>query len=109
MTSCFDHPKFKSSSARVQETCRSICYMLEAERFTASNAGRDGFTFRNARGLSVRIDPKIDALRIYVGHDPRPPVPPELVHPGRQPDWIVVTPEHETLTISYLRALVRTA
>lgn len=80
--------------------------MLAGEGFyQADNDRRDGFTYADVYGFAISIDPKVECLRIKVGIGPLIAPPAELVHQGRQPDWIVVYTEHETIALDYLRRL----
>jgi hypothetical protein len=102
------HPKYQAASQLVKTSVREICAALEEAGLQfQSSVRRDGFSYSSAAGFQIKIDPKVENIRINVGRQPFPPVPRELVHPGRQDDWIVVTPQHTQLTLIYLQALVR--
>lgn len=100
------HPKLQASSSRVRSAWEHIWVGLQEKGFElVSNATRDGFSVMRASGLHFKIDPKIESLRIKVGLKPRFPPPAELVHPGRQPNWIVVVPQDAAVARDYLTRL----
>ena len=101
-----DHPRLQASSALVKSSWALIWEKLQGHGFAlAPTASRDGFVIRRESGDQFRIDPKSETLRIKVGPRPRVSPPAELVHHGRQPDWLVVTPSQAALAADYLVAL----
>jgi hypothetical protein len=103
-----DHPKLQASSSLVKSACAAICQMLGAEGFClVPIAGRDGFILEHPDGGRFGIDPKGEALRINIGRRPAISPPPELVHPGRQREWIEVRPPHTQIALQYLDYLAR--
>ena len=101
-----DHPKLEASSALVRSAWQLIWTGLQSVGFElVPGASRDGFSVRRTTGTQFRVDPKLETLRIRIGSHPDVTPPAELVHNGRQPNWIVVMPEHAALALRYLQQL----
>ena len=101
-----EHPKLTRSSSRVQQSCESICTLLMEKGFDFGLAGhRDGFSLVAVDGRAIRIDPKLEWLRIKVGKDLPVSPPAVLVHNGHQPDWLIVEPPDLSIALAYLGTL----
>jgi hypothetical protein len=101
-----DHPKLKASSSDVKVTAIAICRLLvEAGFHLRAAASRDGFVYDRSDGRKLRIDPKATALRIKIGLRPALEPPAELIHQGRQSDWIEVRFPHHDVALNYIGQL----
>ena len=101
------HPRYQQASEQTRSTIHLFASALQREGFVLDPVfQRDGFTFRRD-GQALRLDPKVEALRVRVGLKPAIAVPTNLVHAGNQPDWLVVPPEYRAEAVQYVSALVR--
>ena len=106
MRSPDDHPRLQAASSLVRSAWEHVWRGLQADGFElVPVATRDGFFVRRSSGAQFKVDPKVDTIRVKVGLRPRVAPPAELVHGGRQPDWLIVKPEQAALALDYLRQL----